>query len=114
MNVMAYVLETDVDRYGYLYGGRLPVDPVEHDWEKPYPSVEERLKFRWDRGELRRKPDVFHHNMLRDVVCNRRAYEVLAGDDLKVIARGSLDGDELLVVQAVTVLDVLDEERSLP
>jgi hypothetical protein len=119
MDARAYVLETDVDRYGYLHGGDelLPVSTTQHHWQEPYPVVPERLTFTWDPGESGRRPNVLHHNLLRDLVCDRPAYQVLAevaGHDLRVIARGDLDGAEMTVVQAITVLDVLDEKRSLP
>jgi hypothetical protein len=112
-------MDCEVNRYGYLHGGDefLPVSTVEHHWAKPYPVVARRLRFAWDPGELSCRPNIFGHNLLRDLVCNRRAYQVLAavaGGDLRVIARGDLDGEEMVVVQAIRVLDVLDEQRSLP
>jgi hypothetical protein len=117
--MVAYVLEAEVGSFGYLSGGDdlLPADPVTHRWDEPYPVVRERLRFSWDPGELGRKPNFYQHNLLRDLVCDRPAYQVLAevaGEDLRVVARGDLDGEEMVVVQATAVLDVLDEQRSLP
>jgi len=119
MDAVAYVVETAVGEFGYLSGGDefLPVSASQHHWEEPYPVVPERLTFAWDRGESRHKPNIFQHDLLRDMVCDHRAYRILAelaGDDLRVIARGDLDGEEMTVVQAIAVLDVLDEQRSLP
>jgi hypothetical protein len=119
MDAVTYVVEVDVNPYGSLDGGDefLPASTVEHHWEEPYPVVPGRLRFAWDTGDLRRKPNFFRHNLLRDLVCDRRAYHILAdvaGEDLRIIARGDLDGEEMTVVQAITVLDVLDEQRSLP
>jgi hypothetical protein len=119
MDAVAYVVELAVNPYGYLYGGDefLPVDTSQHHWDEPYPVVPERLTFAWDPGESGRKPNIFRHNWLRDFVCDPQAYRLLdeiAGEDLRVIAHGDLDGEEMTVVQAITVLDVLDEQRSLP
>lgn len=119
MDAVTYVVETAVGKFGYLSGGDkfLPVSTSQHHWEEPYPVVPERLTFVWDPGESGSKPNIFQHDLLRDLVCDRQAYRLLAelaGEDLRVIARGDLDGEEMTVVQAITVLDVLDEQRSLP
>jgi hypothetical protein len=112
-------LEHDVNTYGYLYGGDelFSVDTAQHHWEEPYPVVDGHLGLTWDPGDSGRKPNIFMHNLLRDFFCDRRAYQLLVdlvGDDLRVIAHGDLDGAELTVVQATTVLAVVDEERSIP
>ncbi|MEU6090395.1 hypothetical protein ABZ865_27035 [Streptomyces sp. NPDC047085] len=119
MNGIPYVTEADVDAYGFLYGGEesLSVDLTSHRWSDPYPPVRKALEFSWEAGELGRKPNIFKHNLLRDVVCDELALNALrsiAGRDVHVYARASLDGEELSVVQATTVLDIVDETRSIP
>jgi hypothetical protein len=115
---MAYVVELDVNAYGFLYGGDEVVSAdAKHDLRRPFPPVSERLKFSWEAGSRPDKPNVFQHNLLRDFVCDATALRVLreiAEPDLHVVASGELDGEELTVVQATSILDVVDEERSIP
>jgi hypothetical protein len=116
---MSYVLELDVGACGYLYGGDdlLAVDPVRHSWCVPYPPVGERMQFAWDPGDSGCAPNVFGHNLLRDFVCDDHAFRVLtsvAGGDLHVVGRGELNGANMTALQVTTVLDVVDEGRSIP
>lgn len=118
---MPFEAEPDVNSYGYLVGGDdlLTVDAADHHWAEPYPPIERPVRFRWEPGDLGTRPNLFRHNLLRDVVCDETALRVLREaaepGDLHVIATGSLDdGTRLTVVQATTVLDVVDEERSIP
>jgi hypothetical protein len=74
------------------------------------------LRFSWDPAPLGRKPNVFRHNLLRDFVCDSRAFRVLndvAKNDIHVIGWGDLEGDDMVAVQVTSILDVIDEERSI-
>ena len=116
---MVFLLEPDVDGFGYLTGGdkAITTDTALHDWRTPYPVIAETLSFTWAPGDLGRRPEVFAHNLLRDLVLAPAALRVLrevAPDDIRIIAYGVLDGQHLVVVQATSVLDVVDLARSVP
>lgn len=115
---MAYLVERDVDEYGCVDGDEtlFPVGITEHDWTTPYPPVDRIIAFDWEPGEGSTKPDVFWYPQMDDWVCNERAYEVLtatAGGDIHTIARGTVDGDPVFLVQVKSILDVVDRERSI-
>lgn len=116
---MAYVVELDVDRYGSLDGpvDGFPVDVIDHDWMGvPYPQVSEVVSFEWESRETAEQPDVFWSPQMRDWVCARTAFDVLAATapaDLHRIAEGRLDGAPVFVVQVLNVLDVVDRENSI-
>lgn len=115
---MAYLVELDVDEYGTLSGGEglFPVDVIDHDWNTPYPPFQQVIPFEWDRGDGAGRPNVFWHPEIRDWVCDTSSYELLgrlAPGDVHTIAHGRLGSQELHVVQAVAVLDVVDREASL-
>lgn len=119
MDWVAYVIDSDEDEYGFLWGGDelLPAAPAFHRWCEPYPLIERPLEFTWEHGSSGLRPNVFDHNLLRDFVCDRQSLQLLqnlAGSDIRVLGRGFLDGDELSIVQVTTVLDVVDESRSIP
>lgn len=116
---MAYVVDFDVDGYGYVTGGEefFPTPTTFHDWTTPYPAIAEELNLAWTPGDRRIMPDIMCHNQLRDLVCRGGASDVLAGfdsSDLHVVAHGRIAGDAVTIVQAVAVLDVVDIEQSIP
>jgi hypothetical protein len=116
---VAYVVDFDVDGYGYATGGEgfFPTPTAFHDWMTPYPTIPEWLELTWTPGDRHVLPDIMWHNQLRDFVCRGRARDVLAqfsGSDLHAVARGRLAGEDVTVVQAVAVLDVVDVEASIP
>lgn len=116
---MAYLVELDVDDFGSLDGPEdsFPVSVVDHNWlGVPYPAVASVVSFEWEPGETADTPDVFWYPQMRDWVCSKRAYDVLAGaasPDLHLIAEGRLDESPVFVVQVVSVLDVVDRESSI-
>ena len=115
---LVFLLEPDVDGFGYLTGGdkAISTNTALHDWRTPYPVIAETLSFTWAPGDLGRKPEVFAHNLLRDLVLAPAALRVLrevAPGDIRVIAHGVLDAQQLVVVQATSVLDVVDLARSV-
>jgi hypothetical protein len=117
---MAYLIETDVDKFGYVHGGDEWVSPLvtaEHPWTLPFPKVPEDLDLVWEPGESNSRPNVFHHNLLRDFACDLPTYDLLREllrDSLHVVATGHCDRLRLVVLQVVRVFDVVDAERSLP
>jgi hypothetical protein len=117
---VAYVVETDVNRYGFLCGPETSIPAsvtVEHSWLKPFPTVDGRLEMVWERGTSRRQPDVFQHNLLRDFVCDTSTHRLLNGlvrGGLHVVAHGRCEERELVVLQVTTVLDVVDAACSTP
>ncbi len=115
---MPYMLELDVDSYGFLVGGddRLQVNPAFHSWLLPYPHIPDRLAVSWEPGTLAVRPNIYAHNLLRDFVADSAAFDVLArviDDGFLVYGKMMLDGNELSVVQATETLDVVDESLSL-
>ncbi|MEU3251833.1 DUF1629 domain-containing protein [Streptomyces sp. NPDC006997] len=115
---MGYLVELDTGEYGCVDADEsvFPVDITEHDWRTPYPAVQAEPVFEWERGESRVRPDVFWYPQMGDWVCGERAYRTLkecAGQDLHTIARGTLDGEPVFLVQVTTVLDVVDMEASI-
>jgi len=73
-------------------------------------TIEAPLEFVWERGRAVRMPDVWHHNELRDFVCNARTFDFLhqhVNGDLHVVARGRLGTDPLVLVQVIDVRDVV-------
>ncbi|MFF0152077.1 hypothetical protein [Micromonospora sp. NPDC005203] len=115
---MAFMTELMVNEYGYLLGGErsFPVDVVEHDWLKPYPQFEATVSFRWEAGDLLRRPNIFRHPEIRDWVCDDAAYSVLSGlapHDLRVIGRGWLGDTPMHIVQVVSMLDIVDLDSSV-
>jgi len=116
---MAYLVELDVDNFGSLDGPEdtFPVSVVDHNWlGVPYPAVASVVSFEWEPGETADEPDVFWYPQMRDWVCSKRAYDLLAGvasSDLHVIAEGRLDVNPVFVVQVLSVLDVVDRENSI-
>lgn len=114
----AYLVEPDVDEFGCLDGDEsaFPVAASDHDWNTPYPAVNQTVTFTWEPGEAHIKPDVFWYPQMLDWVCGELAYRVLkdcAASDLNVIASGVLDNDPVCVVQAPNVLDVVAKEASV-
>lgn len=119
MDRFSYVIEPDVDVYGFLHGGDelLPTAPAFHRWHEPYPLIETPLEFTWEHGSSGLRPNVFHHSLLSDFVCDRLALQLLqqlAVRDIRVLGRGFLDGEELSIVQVTAALDVVDESHSIP
>jgi hypothetical protein len=116
---MTYLVNLDVDNYGYLTGSDEYVsalDVATHNWLEPYPQIDHELRFGWVPGEGNVKPDAYRHNLLRDFACSARALKVLnelASGDLRLIASGRLGDDALSVIQAVSVLDVVESDKSL-
>lgn len=116
---MAYLVELDVDNFGSLDGseGSFPVSVVDHNWlGVPYPAVASAVSFEWEPGEVAEAPDVFWYPQMRDWICSKRAYDLLAGmasSDLHLIAEGRLGENPVSVVQVLTVLDVVDRENSI-
>jgi hypothetical protein len=115
---VASMVQLMVDEYGYLVGGEdlFPVDTTDHDWDWPYPPYNGDAKFSWRRGELATHPSFFRHPEIRDWVCDETAISILldeAPHDIHVIGHGSLDGKKLTVVQATTILDIVDRESSI-
>jgi hypothetical protein len=113
---MAYLVELDVDEFGCLDGDEsaFPVTADQHDWNTPYPRVERVVEFEWERGEGAGRPDVFWYPQILDWVCDERVRRVLtrvAGADIHTVAEGVLE--PVFVVQAPTVLDVVDREASV-
>ena len=117
---MAYVVETDVERFGYLHGGVESIPPlatVEHPWTTPFPTLVDDVEFTWEPGSSPTRPNVLHHNLLRDFACDLTTYrflEELLRGQLHVVARGHCADAPLVVLQATDVLDVVDVERSIP
>jgi hypothetical protein len=61
-------------------------------------------------------PNVFHHNLLRDFVCDVATYHFL--DDtvrskLHVVAQGRCGESDLVVLQVTSVFDVVDASNSI-
>src|SRR5215469_9241860 len=115
---MPYMLELDVDSYGFLVGGddRLQVNPALHSWLRPYPRIPDPLAVSWEPGTLAVRPNIYKHNLLRDFVVDSAAFDLLArviNDGFQVYGKMMLDGNELSVVQATETLDVVDEGLSL-
>lgn len=115
---MPYMLELDVDSYGFLVGGddRLQVSPALHSWWHPYPHIPDRLAVSWEPGALTVRPNIYAHNLLRDFVADSVAFDVLArviDNGFHVYGKMMLDGNELSVIQAAETLDVVDESLSL-
>jgi hypothetical protein len=114
-----YLVEPDVNDYGFLSGGDelLPVEATVHEWHEPYPVIERPLGVSWVPGKVAAKPRIFHHTLLRDLAVDERALGVFASmveDELRIYAKLVLGSGELSVVQATEVLDVVDVERSTP
>jgi hypothetical protein len=49
---VAYVVDFDVDGYGYVTGGEglFPTPTAFHDWMAPYPTIPENLELTWTPG----------------------------------------------------------------
>ncbi|GAA2394363.1 hypothetical protein Cme02nite_08840 [Catellatospora methionotrophica] len=117
---MAYITRLDVDAYGSLDAPDdvWPRDVTQHNWMSGdrYPQIEGTIPFSWEPGDKRQTPDAFWYPQMRDWVLSGSAYQAMTGvasQDLHLIARGALDGNPLYLVQAPTVLDVIDRERSI-
>jgi hypothetical protein len=115
---MPYMVEIDVDSYGFLVGGdnHLTESPVFHRWLEPYPNIPDLLSVSWEPGILSVKPNIFSHNLLRDFIVDAaalRALDSVAGNGFHVYGKAMLDGNVLSVVQVVETLDVVDESLSL-
>jgi hypothetical protein len=115
---VAYMIGLLVDEYGYLTGGEdvFPVDTIDHDWETPYPRYDGVAEFTWEAGELGEQPGVFRHPEIRDWACDEQGWSVLqrtSPGDFHLIGEGRLDGRRLLVLQVVTILDIVDREASI-
>lgn len=117
---MAYVVETDVDRFGYLHGGTnssLALTTAEHSWTTPFPVITGELELVWEPGNVHRRPNVFHHNLLRDFACDLPTYDFLnklVRGGLHLVAKARCGDVELVVVQVTKIFDVVDVERSNP
>lgn len=116
---MPYLIEPDVNAYGFLYGGDefLPTDAATYGWDKPYPVIKRALAVSWTPGDLSAQPKIFHHNLLRDFVVDERVLGVFTSavdGDFWVYAKLVLGNKELSVVQATETLDVVDVEKSIP
>lgn len=116
---MPYMLEADVNSFGFLVGGdhHLKVAPAFHRWSDPYPAISEPLQVSWEPGALSTKPNIYVHNLLRDFVVDAAAFRALtrvADDDIRVYGKMILGGEELSVIQAIKILDVVDKEASIP
>src|ERR1700753_546267 len=85
---MGYVVETDVDRFGYLHGGTnsgLALTTAEHSWTTPFPVITGELELVWEPGSVHRRPSVFHHNLLRDFACDLPTWLGLLGGYLSTL-----------------------------
>lgn len=114
---MAYLVELDVDAYGMLDGGYeiFPISVTDHDWRNAYPAVAEEVEFAWERGGLKKKPNVFYYPHMDNFVCDPPAYGILmqiCPDDVHVIATGTLDGETLFLMQVPNVMDGIVEKSS--
>jgi hypothetical protein len=114
-----YLVEPDVDAYGFLYGGDefLPTDTATYRWDKPYPMIKRPLAVSRMPGELSAEPKIFHHNLLRDFVVDEGVLGVFTSavnGDFRIYAKLVLGSVELSVVQATETLDVVDVEKSVP
>jgi hypothetical protein len=116
---MPYLIEPDVNAYGFLHGGDefLPTDATTYGWDKPYPMIKRPLAVSWAPGELSAAPRIFHHNLLRNFVVDEGVLGVFTSamdGDFRIYAKLILGSAELSVVQVTETLDVVDVEKSVP
>jgi hypothetical protein len=116
---MPYIVENDVDSYGFLTGadGDLAASIARHPWPEPFPAVEHQVAVSWEPGSLGIRPNILRHNLIGDFVVDDRALEFFiqkAGPDIKAFARLLLDGTTFSALQVTSVLDVVGVARSVP
>jgi hypothetical protein len=114
-----YLIEPDVNAYGFLYGGGefLQADATTYGWDNPYSVIQRPLAVSWVPGELSVEPKIFHHNLLRDFVVDERVLGVFTsavGGDFRIYAKLVLGSVELSVVQVTEKLDAVNVEKSVP
>ncbi|TVZ01823.1 hypothetical protein EAS64_30730 [Trebonia kvetii] len=112
-------MEADVEAYGFLASDddELLARVMERRWAEAFPVITEPLQVTWEPGESLVKPNIFRHNLLRDLAVDGvalRALDAAVDGGLKPYARLLVDGTEFSVVQATKVLDVVDVGSSIP